>query len=100
MKSTSASGFKINESQNQFEQHVNGSIAFLEYIREGEKIYLTHTEAPEKLQGTGAAKELVKNTLQCCRENGFTVVPTCSYVAHYINNNPEWGDILSDGYRM
>lgn len=92
--------FKINEEQQQFELHLNNSMAFLEYHREGEKIFLTHTEAPEALRGTGAAAELVRRTLQCSRENGFTVVPSCSYVAKYIDKNPEWNDILSEGYQM
>lgn len=92
--------FKINEAEKQFELHKNSTFAFIEFYREGEKIYLTHTEAPEELRGTGAAAELVKRTLQCSRENGLTVVPSCSYIAKYIDNNPEWRDILSDGYQM
>lgn len=92
--------FKVNEQQNQFEFHNEGHVAFLEYIKEGKKIYLTHTEAPKELQGTGAAKELVKKALQYSRENSLTVVPSCSYVANYVNKNTEWRDVLSDGYQM
>lgn len=92
--------FKVNEQQNQFEFHKEGHVAFLEYIKEGKKIYLTHTEAPKELQGTGAAGELVKNALQYSRENKLTVVPSCSYVANYVNKHTEWRDVLSDGYQM
>ncbi|MXN92275.1 N-acetyltransferase [Flavobacterium sp. Sd200] len=92
--------FKINEEENQFELHTQGGIAFLEFIREGEKIYLTHTETPVALRGRGIAASLVKQTLQCAKDNGLTVVPSCSYVAHYVNNHPEWNIILSDGYQM
>lgn len=100
MKNNNQDGFKVNEAQNQFELHVSGQVAFLEYHREGKKIFFTHTEAPEELQGTGAAAKLVEMSLQCSKDNGLTVVPSCSYVAHYINNHPEWNDILSDGYQM
>lgn len=92
--------FKINEEGKQFELHVNGGFAFVEYYREGEKIFLTHTETPEALRGKGIAAELIKRTLQCAKDNVLTVVPLCSYVAHYINEHPEWNDILSDGYMM
>ena len=92
--------FKVNEEGKQFELHHNSHIAFLEFFREGEKIYLTHTETPEALRGKGVASHLVERSLQCCRDNGFIVVPQCSYVAHYIDNNPQWRDILSDGYQM
>jgi predicted GNAT family acetyltransferase len=92
--------FKVNENEKQFELHVKGGVAFIEYYREGEKVFLTHTETPEPLRGKGIAAELVKQTLECARKNGLTVVPLCSYVMHYINEHPEWNDVLSDGYQM
>jgi predicted GNAT family acetyltransferase len=92
--------FKVNEDENQFELHTKDGTAFLEFIREGEKLFLTHTETPEALRGQGIAAELVKQSLQRAKDNGLTVVPSCSFVAKYVNNHPDWNDILSDGYRM
>jgi predicted GNAT family acetyltransferase len=94
------STFKVNEEENQFELHTKDGIAFVEFIREGEKVYLTHTETPENLRGKGVAAELIKQTLQCAKDNGLTVVPSCSYVAKYVNEHTEWSDILSEGYQM
>lgn len=92
--------FKVNERENQFELHEGNTFAFLEFIRKEEKIYFTHTEAPQEMQGTGAAAQLVKEALGYSRSKGLTVVPQCSYVARYINNHTEWHDVLSEGYRM
>lgn len=92
--------FVNNQEENQFELHKNGHVAFLEYILQGEKIYLSHTEAPEALRSTGAAASLVKQVLGYAREHGLTVVPSCSYVAAIVNKTDEWNDILSDGYQM
>lgn len=92
--------FNVNEAENQFELHAGKTFAFLEFVIKENKIYLLHTEAPDELQGTGVAKELVKQSLQYCRANSYTVIPSCSYVAHYIDNNPEWRDVLSEGYQM
>jgi predicted GNAT family acetyltransferase len=92
--------FKVNEDEKQFELHIGSQFATLEFYREGEKIYLVHTETPEALQGKGVAAELVKQTFQCAKDNGFIVVPACSYVADYVNKHPEWRNILSDGYQM
>lgn len=100
MENTDNTSFKVNKEQNQFELHKDGHVAFLEYIDEGKKIYMTHTEAPKELQGTGAAAQLVKKALEYSKENNLTVVPSCSYVAHYVNKNPEWKTVLSDGYQM
>jgi predicted GNAT family acetyltransferase len=92
--------FKVNEDENQFELHTKDGTAFLEFIREGEKLFLTHTETPEALRGQGIAADLVKQSLQSAKDNGLRVVPSCSFVAKYVNNHPEWNYILSDGYRM
>ncbi len=100
MKNHNKDGFTVNEEGKQFELHIEGKVAFLEYYREGEKIFLTHTEVPEPLRGKGVAARLVKMTFQCAKDNGFTVMPLCSYVMHFIDENPEWSDILSEGYRM
>lgn len=61
------SEFVNNQSKNQFELHKDGHVAFLEYILQDEKIYLTHTEAPQALRGTGAASSLVKQVLDYSR---------------------------------
>ena len=100
MDNNSEGVFTVNESQNQFELAVGESIAFLEYYREGDKIFMTHTEAPEELRGTGAAGSLVEQSLQYAKDNNLIVVPLCSYVADYINKHSEWYEILSEGYRM
>ena len=92
--------FKVNETLNQFELHAEGEVAYLEYFFEGRKIFLTHTETPAPIRGKGYAKELVKSSLQYAKDNKYIVVPACSYVADYVSNNPQWRDILSEGYQM
>lgn len=92
--------FEVNESENQFELHTGKTFVFLEFVIKDNKIYFLHTEAPDELQGTGAAKELVRQALEYSRANKLTVIPSCSYVAHYLDNHPEWRDVLSDGYQM
>lgn len=92
--------FTVNDKLNQFELHIEEDVAFLEYYTEDNKIFLTHTEVPEALQGRGYAKELVKQSLQWVKDNKLVAVPACSYVADFVNKNPEWRSILSEGYQM
>lgn len=92
--------FKVNTAENQYEYHVGEHMAFLEYIKEPDKIFFTHTEAPEELKGTGAAAKLVESALQHAKDNNLAVVPSCTYVANYINKHPEWYSVLSEGYQM
>lgn len=92
--------FSNNKQENQFELLIEDQVAFLEYYRDGKKIFLNHTEVPVDLRGRGHAAELVKKSLQYSREHKLIVVPSCSYVARFIDNNPEWHDVLSEGYQM
>ncbi|SFQ23855.1 hypothetical protein SAMN05444144_102115 [Flavobacterium akiainvivens] len=92
--------FKVNDTLKQFELHVEGEVAYLEYFFEGKKIFLTHTETPKSLRGKGYAKELVKRSLEHTKQHKYVVVPACSFVADYVNHNPEWRAILSEGYQM
>ncbi len=89
-----------NESENQFELHIGEQIAFVEYYRDGNKIHLTHTEVPQSLQGHGVGSELTEKTFQYIRNNNLVLIPLCSFVAHYVNNHPQWHSILSEGYQM
>lgn len=94
------SQFKNNKEANQFELHVGNHFAFIEYYIKENKLFLTHTEAPQELKGTGAAAKLVEHVLQYCKDNSLKVVPLCPYVASYIDKNPQWRIVLSEGYQM
>ena len=90
----------FDEAEGQFEIHIEGQIAFVEFIRKGKKIYLTHTETPKALEGKGVASALINKALHYIKANHLTLVPSCSFVAAYVNKHSEWASILSEGYQM
>lgn len=96
----SESTFKVNEVDSQFELQFEGGMAYLEYIIKDDKIYLTHTKVPKALEGQGLGGALVKKTLEHLLDKALTVMPLCSFVAHYIDNHPAFQSLLSDGYQM
>jgi hypothetical protein len=79
-----------NASAHRFELAEGGSLAILEYEREGERMVLTHTEVPEALAGLGVGSRLVRGALERLRAEGTRVVPRCSFVAGYIRRHPEY----------
>ncbi len=54
-----------------------------------------HTFTPPEARGKGIAQALVKALVEDAREQGFTVIPSCSYVAAQFRRHPEWAGQLS-----
>jgi uncharacterized protein len=79
-----------------FELEVGGALAFVDYRRDGSKLFLTHAEVPPALRGGGVGSALVKGTLALVRQRGEKVVPLCSFVAHYMQRHPEVQDLLAE----
>ncbi|MCE4564106.1 N-acetyltransferase [Maribellus sp. CM-23] len=79
-----------NEEDRRYEFQIDDVIAKIEYIRSGEKIYLTHTEVPIELEGKGIASSLAKKALADIQEKGLKLVPLCPFVNAYIRRHTEW----------
>lgn len=60
---------------------------------EGDVRIADHTIVPPEIGGRGIAAELVKALIADAREQGFTIVPQCSYVAKKFDENPDWADL-------
>jgi uncharacterized protein len=84
-----------NEGAMRFEALVYGELALCEYQREGDALVFTHTYVPPELRGRGVAQKLVRVALDYARESGLSVVPSCSYVAAFIERNPEYHALLA-----
>ena len=86
-----------NAESEQYEFHIDGRIAKIEYKRKGDKIYLIHTEVPKELGGRGIASALAKQVLEDIEKNGLVLVPRCPFVVSYIKRHPEWKKLLIKG---
>lgn len=65
-----------------------------EYRRKGDIWILSHTYVPEAMRGSGVAAALVRAALDHIRAEGGRVVPDCSFVAAYIQRNPEYAGLV------
>ncbi len=82
-----------NPATSRFEMASGDAVAFVEYMRAGDRIVLIHTEVPEALSGRGVGSKLVRGTLEAVRTEGLKVVPRCEFVAAYIERHPEYRDL-------
>lgn len=86
---------KNNKAESRFEFDLEGQTGLIDYREEDGLVYLVHTEVPESLGGQGFGTEMVRQALEEIRKHDAKVVPRCSFVAAYINKNPEWKKIVA-----
>ena len=77
-----------NPDKKRYEVSVEGSTAFVEYIKAKDKIYLTHTEVPTALEGKGIGSSLVLKVFEDIERQDLTLVPLCPFVAMYLKKHP------------
>lgn len=53
----------------------------------------THTVVPRPIGGQGVAGKLVDRLIADAREQGFKIVPRCSYVDAKFDEHPDWADL-------
>ena len=82
-----------NPALSRFELDLEDGIAVIDYHAAPGVLNFYHTEVPPQLRGRGIAARLVHEALQQVRAQGLKVVPSCSYVAIYIDRHPEFADL-------
>lgn len=81
----------------EYHAHVPGSSAIgrLTWVERGDVRIADHTLVPPEIGGRGIAARLVEALVADAREQGFRIVPECSYIAAAFKRHPEWADLLS-----
>jgi hypothetical protein len=80
-----------NPDEQQFEAHIDGRVALVSYIRNGDTLILTHTEVPKELQGHGLGNALARAVLDQTRHAGMSVIVKCPFLTKFIERHPEYG---------
>lgn len=88
-----------DEAAHRFEIAIEGQTAFAEYSISGHKMTLPHTVVPDDFEGRGVGSQLARAALGVAREKGLKVIPTCPFIAGYIEKHPEWHDLMDDTWR-
>jgi len=83
-----------NAERSRYELTLDGELAGIaDYRQVGGRTVFPHTEIRPPLRGRGLGAELVRGALDDVRASGGRVVPQCLYVAEFIDENPEYGDL-------
>ncbi|WP_028238826.1 GNAT family N-acetyltransferase [Stutzerimonas azotifigens] len=69
----------------QFQTVVDGHRAYLAYMDLGKQtLDIYRTFVPNELRGRGIAAVLAEHALAFAEREGYTVIPSCSYVESYL----------------
>lgn len=74
----------------------DGDVAGIaDYSIDGDRIVMPHTEIEHRYRGRGLGAVLVRAALEDVRESGRSVVPLCWFVAEFIDQHPEFRDLVA-----
>ncbi len=86
----------IEKTSTRYELFVdNQLVAFADYHVVGRATELAHTVTDPNFQGRGLAAKLIRHALDDIRDAHLTVVPTCSFVARFVEDHPEYQPLLA-----
>jgi predicted GNAT family acetyltransferase len=75
----------------------DGSEAELTYRRrDPTTLVADHTGTPPQYRGHGLALRLVLKAIEDARNEGFRIVPVCSYVEAQFRRHPDWADLRAE----
>lgn len=88
----------VNNREKQRFEVVSGSqVSKLDYrMPDEDTIDLVHTEVPEDLAGQGIGSALVTTALNYAKDNDLKVIPSCPFVASYIERHPKWKELVTE----
>lgn len=78
---------KDNEFLRQFEFHLNGELARIEYSLQERKIFLTKIEIPETLKKNGYSDSFIAAVFDIIKDRNISLVPTCTEITSFLRNN-------------
>ncbi len=66
------------------------------YERDADVVVLTHTVVEPSAEGRGIGSALASAALEAARAEGRRVVPECSFMAGWIDEHPEYADLVDE----
>ena len=85
-----------NPAEERYEAQVDGAVAgTASYVLEPGRITFLHTEVDPAYAGRGIGSLMAKDALEDVRAKKLRVVARCPFIARYIREHPEYGDLLA-----
>lgn len=87
---------KHNPQLQRFEARLDGElVGFAAYRPTSAVLTFTHTEVDPRYRGRGIGGVLIGAALDQVRADGGRIQPLCSFVADYVDQHPEYADLVA-----
>jgi uncharacterized protein len=81
--------------KSRYELRLDGHlIGLAAYLRRDGRVAFTHTEVDESCEGRDFGSRLAAAALDDARRKGLELVPLCPFVAHYVEQHPEYQELV------
>lgn len=70
-------------------------VGVADYRDRGDALVFHHTEVERDRRGHGLGAILVRGALDDVRARGRTIVPTCWFVAEFVDLHPDYADLVA-----
>jgi hypothetical protein len=85
-----------NETEQRYELFLDDELAaFTEFASSDDAVIFPHTVTVDEFRGRGLAGKVVRFALDDIRARGERIVARCPYVARFIDEHPEYSDLLA-----
>jgi len=85
-----------DEARQRFTHDLDGQVSYLVYRRlDAQTVDFVSTYTPPPLRGRGIAAHIVRHALEWADGQGLKVVPSCWFVAEYVERDPSWRRVLA-----
>lgn len=71
-------------------------VGHAQYQLSGDTILFPHTVVDSDVEGRGVGSTLIRFALDDARSRNLTVVPRCEFVAAFIDEHPQYQDLVVD----
>jgi len=84
-----------NDDESRYEITRDGKrVGLSEYRRRRGQVTFLHTEIDPSLRGEGLGEQLVSGALADVRQRGEHVIARCPYVKRFLDEHPEYQDLV------
>lgn len=75
-------------------QEEGKEVAEITYVLDGQTMTVDHTFVSEELRGQKVGDQLARAVAEYAREQGYKIVPACSFADAWFRRHKEYGDLL------